>query len=69
MRPLSPDDAVAPEADAFAALTQIRRTRRSRLMVLRDARLLGIVSSRDLLDTLALEQELRGGSARAARHA
>jgi Zn-dependent protease/predicted transcriptional regulator len=57
MRPLSPDDAVAPEISAFAALAQMRRTGQSRLMVVRDQQLLGIVSSRDLLDVLSIEQE------------
>jgi Zn-dependent protease len=66
MSPLSADDAVSPEASAFAALTQMRRTGRSRLMVLRHGRLLGIVSSRDLLDILSLEQELRGRGTRAS---
>ena len=64
MRPLSPDDTVAPEANAFAALTQMRRTGQSRLLVLHNRRLVGIVSSRDLLDVLALEQELHPPSAR-----
>ena len=58
MRPLSPDDVVGPDANAFAALAQMRRTGQSRLMVLHHGRLFGMVSSRDLLDVLALEQEL-----------
>ncbi len=60
MRPLSRDDAVAPETNAFAALTQMRRTGNSRLVVLRQGALLGILSSRDLLQVLSLEQEARG---------
>ena len=63
MRPLSPEDTVTPETDAFTALAQMRRTGQSRLVVLQRGSLLGIVSSRDLLEILSLEQELhRHGS-------
>lgn len=58
MRPLCRDDIVAPETSAFAALMQMRRTGRSRLMVLHGGALFGIVTSRDLLDVLSLEREL-----------
>jgi Zn-dependent protease/predicted transcriptional regulator len=60
MRPLSPDDAVGPDTDAFTALMQMRRSGQSRLMVLHHGRLFGMVSSRDLLDILSLERELHG---------
>ncbi len=66
MRPLSRDDAVTPETNAFAALTQMRRTGHSRLVVLRHGALLGILSSRDLLQVLSLEQEMRGRKQRGA---
>jgi CBS domain-containing protein len=59
MRPLSPDDSVGPDTDAFTALTQMRRTGQSRLMVLHHGRLFEMVSARDLLDALSIEQELR----------
>jgi Zn-dependent protease len=59
MRPLSRDDTVTPETNAFAALTQMRRSGQSRLMVLRQGVLLGILSSRDLLQVLSFEQEVR----------
>lgn len=59
MRPLSPDDVVGPDTDAFTTLTQMRRTGQSRLMVLHHGRLSGMVSARDLLDALSIEQELR----------
>jgi predicted transcriptional regulator len=58
MRHLSPEDAVGPDTDSFATLMQMRRTGQSRLMVLHHGRLFGMVSSRDLLDILSLEQEL-----------
>ena len=60
MRPLSPDDAVETDTDAFTALMQMRRTGQSRLVVLHHGKLFGMVSSRDLLDILSLDQELRG---------
>jgi Zn-dependent protease/predicted transcriptional regulator len=66
MRPLSRDDAVTPETTAFTALTQMRSTGQSRLMVLRNGALLGILSSRDLLEVLSLEQELHQRRGRAA---
>lgn len=66
MRPLAPEDAVAPETNAFVALTQMRHTGQGRLIVLRDDHLAGIVSSRDLLDILSLEQEMRQFGPRAA---
>lgn len=58
MRPFSPDDAVEPDTDAFTTLTQMRRSGQRRLMVLHDGSLFGMVSSRDLLDALSIEQEL-----------
>lgn len=58
MRLLSPEDVVGPDTDAFVTLMQMRRTGLSRLMVLHHGRLFGMVSSRDLLDILSLEQEL-----------
>jgi Zn-dependent protease/predicted transcriptional regulator len=58
MRPLSRDDTVAPEADAYAALEQMRRTGQTRLVAMQGGRLVGIVSSKDLLDVLSLDREL-----------
>jgi Zn-dependent protease len=58
MRPLSPDDVIGPDTDAFTTLMQMRRTGKSHLVVLHHGRLFGMVSSRDLLNTLSLEQEL-----------
>jgi CBS domain-containing protein len=64
MRPLSREDVVTPETNAFAALAQMRRTGHSRLVVLRQGVLLGILSSRDLLQVLSLEQQARGRGGR-----
>ena len=60
MRPLVRDDAVAPDANAFAALEQMRRTGRTRLVVTQGGALRGILSSKDLLDILSLDRELHG---------
>lgn len=49
---------MTPETSAFVALMQMRRTGRSRLMVVHDGALFGILSSRDLLNVLSLEREL-----------
>lgn len=64
MRPLSPDDTVTSDTNAFVALAQMRRTGHSRLMVLSHGALAGILSSRDLLEVLSLEQELHGRGTR-----
>ncbi len=58
MQPLSRDDTVSPETDAFAALEQMRRTGHSRLVVMQQQCLRGVLSSRDLLDILSFDQEL-----------
>ena len=55
MSPLAAEDTIVPEATAFAALAQMRSSGRNRLMVLRHGWLMGIVSSRDLLEILSLE--------------
>jgi CBS-domain-containing membrane protein len=56
--PCSPQNTVAPSADAFAVLTAMSRTGRSRLLVADDGGLVGIVTLRDLLDLFALKVEL-----------
>ncbi|MBU6499053.1 MAG: site-2 protease family protein [Rhodospirillales bacterium] len=58
MRPLTAEDVIEPETDAYTALQKMRGGGAGRLVVLRDGVLLGIVSSRDLLGVLALEQVL-----------
>ena len=58
MTPLSPEGAIAPRADAATALAQMQRTGRSRLLVVENGRLEGIICLKDLLDQLTLRSEL-----------
>ena len=58
MDPLSSDTVTDPDADAAAALEQMRRTGQSRLLVARDDRLVGVLSLRDLLDFLSVRLDL-----------
>ena len=56
----SPDVTVGPDADALAALAKMRRSGRSRLLVVDGQQLLGILTLRDLLDFFALKVDLEG---------
>ena len=56
LKPLS----VRPDADALKALSKMQRTGLSRLLVVEDGRLVGIVSLKDLLRFLQLKLELEG---------
>lgn len=60
MERCSADNVVTPETDALEAMTKMQRTGRSRLLVVRDGQLAGILSLRDLLEFLALKLELEG---------
>ena len=66
MRPCSPDNTIAPDADAADALTKMSRTGLSRLMVVDHGHLLAIVALKDLLDFLTLKLELEGPGPRRA---
>jgi Zn-dependent protease/CBS domain-containing protein len=52
------DNTIAPTADAMEALSKMSRTRNSRLMVVRDERLVGMIALKDLLAFLSLKIEL-----------
>lgn len=56
--PCGPENTIAPDADALEAITVMRRTGQSRLMVVEGSRLLGIVTLKDLLEFFALKLEL-----------
>jgi Zn-dependent protease/predicted transcriptional regulator len=57
----SAEDVVTPEVDALKALAQMQRGGRSRLFVVREGRLIGILSLRDMLESLSSKIELEGG--------
>jgi hypothetical protein len=56
--PCSDDNTVAPDEDAMKALARMSRGVNSRLMVVEDGRLLGILALKDLLQFFRLELEL-----------
>ena len=58
MTPLSPESTIAPSADAASALAQMQRTGLSRLLVVENGRLEGVICLKDLLDQLTLRSEL-----------
>jgi Zn-dependent protease/CBS domain-containing protein len=49
---------VAPEVDAVEALSRMNRSRNGRLLVVKEGRLLGMVTLKDMLDFLSLKVEL-----------
>ncbi|MFH1673694.1 MAG: CBS domain-containing protein [Pseudomonadota bacterium] len=51
---------IDPEADALKALSIMSRPGNSRLMVVEDDRLVGIVSLKDMLALLSLKMDLEG---------
>jgi Zn-dependent protease/CBS domain-containing protein len=53
-----PDYTISPESDAVEALSIMNRTGHTRLMVVQDNRLVGIVSLRDLLKFLSIKLDL-----------
>jgi Zn-dependent protease/predicted transcriptional regulator len=60
-RPCTPENTVSPDMDAMEALNRMNRTGNSRLLVVRDDRLEGIVTLKDLLDFLAVKMDLEEG--------
>jgi Zn-dependent protease/CBS domain-containing protein len=54
----SGENTISPDADAIQALSVMRRNNASRLMVVAQGRLVGIVSLKDMLEFLALKVEL-----------
>jgi CBS domain-containing protein len=58
MRPCSLDNTISPDTNAVSALTKMRQSGLSRLLVVDRDRLLAIVSLRDLLDFLNLKMEI-----------
>lgn len=58
--PCSPENTIAPESDAVNALTKMSKSGRSRLMVVKNDRLVGVISIKDLLQYLATRLDLEG---------
>lgn len=56
--PPSEENTIDVDGDAMEALARMNRTRRSRLMVLDDGRLAGVIALKDLLDFLSIKLEL-----------
>jgi Zn-dependent protease len=69
MERCSAENMVGPDTDALEAMSKMQRTGRSRLLVVRDGELVGILSLRDLLDFLALKLELEGSRRQGNREA
>lgn len=63
----SAENTVKPDTDAMKALQLMHRTGNSRLMVVKDEALVGILSLKDLLGFLHLKIDLEGEEARAGR--
>jgi CBS domain-containing protein len=61
----SKDNTIAPDADATEALATMNRTGNSRLMVVEDGKLLGIIALKDMLKFLSLKLDLEGDKSEA----
>jgi Zn-dependent protease len=66
-----PEDVITPEAGALEAITRMAASGRSRLFVVRNEHLVGIVSQRDLMELLSVKLDLMSdaGSASTSRRA
>jgi predicted transcriptional regulator len=58
MTPCTEKNTISPDVDATAALSSMNSNGQSRLMVVENDRLVGIISLKDLLKFLALKMEL-----------
>ena len=63
LAPCSNDNTISPQDDALTALTKMNQTGLSRLMVIDDNRLVGVIAIKDLLAFLALKVELEDRAA------
>jgi Zn-dependent protease/predicted transcriptional regulator len=57
-RDCTPENSISPDADALAALSVMSKGGHSRLIVLEQGRLVGVISMKDLLSFLALKLDL-----------
>lgn len=60
---VSAENTVGPDTDALDALSAMNRTGNTRLMVVENEKLIGIISLRDMLKFLSLKLELETGAA------
>ncbi len=60
MIPRSPENTIAPDTDAVKALSIMKRTGNSRLLVVDGDRLVGILALKDMLKFLSLKVDLEG---------
>ena len=60
MSPASPENTVEVDTDAVRALSIMRRSGNSRLMVVENGRLVGLVTLKDLLRLIAFKMDLEG---------
>jgi Zn-dependent protease/CBS domain-containing protein len=65
--PCGPENTVSPDTDAMEALSLMNRSRASRLMVVEEGRLVGILTLKDLLQFFSLKMELEGAGGAAGR--
>ena len=56
--PCSPENTISPDTDAIKALAMMNQSGVSRLLVVENGRLVGIVTLKDLLDFFSLKVEL-----------
>ncbi len=62
VQPCSMENTVSPETDAITALSKMRNSGISRLLVVDKDRLVAIVALKDLLDFISLKMDLQGDS-------
>lgn len=60
LQPCTPDNTLTPDADAVKALSKMKNSGLSRLMVVEGDRLVGIIALKDLLGLLAAKVDLEG---------
>ena len=64
----TPEDTIAPETGALEAIAQMAGFGRTHLFVVRDGRLIGVVSQRDLMELLSVKLELVDNDISSMRH-
>ncbi len=57
----SPENSIGPEYDAVKVMGLMSHTGNSRLMVVENGQLIGVISSKDLLSYISLKMDLEGG--------